>query len=200
MLQSYILIKFEVYIVINCIFLRKNYAFIRGLYLLLQITIMFITNEFMKFSWGLYSFIIFIYLFIYSFIYLFIYLLESYVIRLFVSNMLIILISLIKRTHYYCIPPNYLFLWDFLCLLHKIYILHILLCFVNIRFTTLLKNQVEGIFRALLSCLHLYANCWFSWDILSLTKSLPENFRLLSFFVINNSNMQHNINSILDTY
>ena len=86
MLQSYILIKFEVYIVINCIFIRKNYAFIRGLYLLLQITIMFITNEFMKFSRGLYSFIIFIYLFIHLFIYLFIYLLESYVIRLFVST------------------------------------------------------------------------------------------------------------------
>ena len=59
-------------------------------------------------------------------------------------------------------------------------ILYILPCSVNLRFTTLLKNQVEWIFRALLSCLHLYASCWFSWDILSLTKSLPENFRLLS--------------------
>ena len=59
-------------------------------------------------------------------------------------------------------------------------ILYILPCSVNLRFTTLLKNQVEWIFRALLSCRHLYASCWFSWDILSLTKSLPENFRLLS--------------------
>ena len=68
MLQSYILIKFEVYIVIDFIFIRKNYAFIRGLYLLLQFTIMFIMNEFMKFPWGLYSIIIFTYLFIYLFI------------------------------------------------------------------------------------------------------------------------------------
>ena len=49
MLQSYILIKVEVYIVTDFIFIRKNYAFIRGLYLLLQFTIMFIMNEFMKF-------------------------------------------------------------------------------------------------------------------------------------------------------
>ena len=61
--------------------------------------------------------------------------------------------------------------WNILCILS---------CSVNLRFTTLLKNQVEWIFRALLSCLHLYARCWFSWDILSLTKSLPENLRLLS--------------------
>ena len=44
----------------------------------------------------------------------------------------------------------------------------------------LLKNEVEWIFWALLSCWHSYASCWFSWDILSQTKSLPENFRLLS--------------------
>ena len=43
------MIKFEVYIVIDFVFIRKNYAFIRGLYLLLQFTIMFIMNEFMKF-------------------------------------------------------------------------------------------------------------------------------------------------------
>ena len=66
------MIKFEVYIVIDFIFIRKNDAFIRGLYLLLQITIMFIMNELMKFPRGLYSFIIFIYSFIYLFIYLFI--------------------------------------------------------------------------------------------------------------------------------
>ena len=68
MLQSYISVKFEVYIVIDFILIRKNYAFIRGLYLL-QFTIMFIMNEFMKFPRGLYSFIIFIYLFIYLSIY-----------------------------------------------------------------------------------------------------------------------------------
>ena len=49
MLLSYILIKFEVYIVIDFVFIRKNYAFIIGLYSLLQFTIMFIVNEFMKF-------------------------------------------------------------------------------------------------------------------------------------------------------
>ena len=65
MLQSYISVKFEVYIVIDFILIRKNYAFIRGLYLL-QFTIMFIMNEFMKFPRGLYSFI---YLFIYLSIY-----------------------------------------------------------------------------------------------------------------------------------
>ena len=58
-------------------------------------------------------------------------------------------------------------------------ILYILPCSVNLRFTTLLKNQVDWIFWALLSC-RCTASCWFSWDILSLTKSLPENFRLLS--------------------
>ena len=59
-------------------------------------------------------------------------------------------------------------------------ILYILPCFVNLRFTTLLKNQVEWILQALLSCRHLYTSCWLSWDILSLTKTLPENFRFLS--------------------
>ena len=59
-------------------------------------------------------------------------------------------------------------------------ILYILPCSVNLRSTILLKNQAEWIFQALLSCQHLYVSCWFSWDILSLTKSLPENFRLLS--------------------
>ena len=58
--RAYILIKFEVYTVTDFIFIRKNYAFIKGLYLLLQFTIMFIMNEFMKFPRGLYSFIIFI--------------------------------------------------------------------------------------------------------------------------------------------
>ena len=59
MLQSYISVKFEVYIVIDFIFIGKKYAFIRGLYLL-QFTIMFIMNEIIKFLRGLYSFIILI--------------------------------------------------------------------------------------------------------------------------------------------
>ena len=58
-------------------------------------------------------------------------------------------------------------------------ILYILPCCVSLKFTTLLKNQLEWIFWVLLSCWHLYASCWFSWDI-TLTNSLPENFRLLS--------------------
>ena len=61
--------------------------------------------------------------------------------------------------------------WNILCIVP---------CSVNFMFTTLLKNQVEGIFLALLSCQHLQASCWFSCDILSLTKSLSENFKLVS--------------------
>ena len=60
--RAYILIKFEVYTVTDFIFIRKNYAFIKGLYLLLQFTIMFIMNEFMKFPRG---YIYLLYLFIY---------------------------------------------------------------------------------------------------------------------------------------
>ena len=52
--------------------------------------------------------------------------------------------------------------WNILCILS---------CSVSLTFTTLLKNQVECIFLALLSCQHLYASRWFSRDILSLTKS-----------------------------
>ena len=59
-------------------------------------------------------------------------------------------------------------------------ILYILPCSVNLMFTTFLKNQVECIFLELLSCQHLYASCWFSCDILLLTKSLPENLKLKS--------------------
>ena len=58
------------------------------------------------------------------------------------------------------------------------HILYILPCSVNLTLTTLLKNQVECTFK-LSAFVHSY---WFSWDILSLTKSLPENFRLLSFW------------------
>ena len=56
MLKNYILIKFEVYIVIDFIFIKKNYAFIRGLFLILKFTIIFIMNEFMKFPRGFYLF------------------------------------------------------------------------------------------------------------------------------------------------
>ena len=51
---------------------------------------------------------------------------------------------------------------------------------VSLTFTTLLKNQVEYIFLAPLSCRHLYASYWFSRDIFSLTKSLPGNFEIES--------------------
>ena len=61
--------------------------------------------------------------------------------------------------------------WNILCILP---------CSVKLRFTSLLKNQVEWIFRALLSYRYLYVSCWFSWDILSLTKSPPKTFRLPS--------------------
>ena len=46
---------------------------------------------------------------------------------------------------------------------------------VNFKFTELLKNQVEWILPAVFNWRHLYANWWFSWDILSIIKSLPEN-------------------------
>ena len=61
--------------------------------------------------------------------------------------------------------------WNILCILS---------CSINLIFTTLFKNQVECIFLALLSCWHLWASCWFLCDILSLTKSLPENFKFVS--------------------
>ena len=46
---------------------------------------------------------------------------------------------------------------------------------VNFKFTELLKNQVEWILLVDFNWRHLYANWWFSRDILSLIKSLPEN-------------------------
>ena len=53
-------------------------------------------------------------------------------------------------------------------------------CSVSLMFTTLLRNQVECLFLALLCCLHLHASCWFSRDMLSITKSLPKNFKFES--------------------
>ena len=61
--------------------------------------------------------------------------------------------------------------WNILCILP---------CPISLSFAALLKNQVECIFLALLSCWHLYASRWFLWDILSLRKSLPENFKFKS--------------------
>lgn len=46
---------------------------------------------------------------------------------------------------------------------------------VNFKFTVLLKNQVNWILSAVFNWQYLYANWWFSWDILSLIKSLPGN-------------------------
>ena len=46
---------------------------------------------------------------------------------------------------------------------------------INVKFTELLKNQVDWILPVVFNWQHLYANWWFLWDIFSLTKSLPEN-------------------------
>ena len=49
----------------------------------------------------------------------------------------------------------------------------------SLTFITLFQNYIEWIFSAFFSCLHLYANWWFSWHILSEMKSLPANFSWL---------------------
>ena len=46
----------------------------------------------------------------------------------------------------------------------------------SLTFTVLFQNQVEWIFPAFFSWRHLYASWWFSWNMLSNMKSLPENF------------------------
>ena len=43
-------------------------------------------------------------------------------------------------------------------------------------FTALFQNHVEWIFPAFFGWQHLYASWWFSWNMLSDMKSLPENF------------------------
>ena len=50
---------------------------------------------------------------------------------------------------------------------------------LSLTFITLFQNHVEWIFPVLFNCLHLYANLWFSWQMLSETKSLPANFSWL---------------------
>ena len=52
---------------------------------------------------------------------------------------------------------------------------------LSLTFITLFQNHVEWIFQAFFNCLHLYANQWFSWHILSEMKSLPVNFSWLRF-------------------
>lgn len=52
---------------------------------------------------------------------------------------------------------------------------------VNFKFTVLLKNQVNWILSAVFNWQYLYANWWFSWDILSLVKSLPGNGNYVRF-------------------
>lgn len=52
---------------------------------------------------------------------------------------------------------------------------------VNFKFTVLLKNQVNWILSAVFNWQYLYANWWFSWDILSLIKSLPGNGNYVRF-------------------
>ena len=43
------------------------------------------------------------------------------------------------------------------------------------KFTVLLNNQVKWILLAVLNWRHRYANCWFSWGLLSIINSLPTN-------------------------
>ena len=52
---------------------------------------------------------------------------------------------------------------------------------LSLTFITLFQNHVEWIFPAFFNCLHLYANWWFSWHMLSEMKSLPANFSWLRF-------------------
>ena len=52
---------------------------------------------------------------------------------------------------------------------------------LSLTFITLLQNHVEWIFPAFFNCLHLYANSWFSWHMLSEMKSLPANFSWVRF-------------------
>ena len=60
----------------------------------------------------------------------------------------------------------------------KYFVYSSMLCQLKVH--NIVKEQAEWIFRVLMSCRHLHASCWFSWDILSLTKSLPENLTFLS--------------------
>ena len=47
---------------------------------------------------------------------------------------------------------------------------------LSLTLTELFQNHVKGILPVFLKCLHLYDNWWFSWFMLSKTKSLPEKF------------------------
>ena len=71
-----------------------------------------------------------------------------------------------KQTKKFSIPVT----WNIFCILP---------CSVNLVFTTLLKKRDECIFLTFLCCQYLYESCWFSWDILSLTKSVPESFKFV---------------------
>lgn len=61
-------------------------------------------------------------------------------------------------------------------------ILYILPCSFSLTFTILLKNHVECNLLVLLSCRHLYASCWLSWDMFSVTKTFSENFKVKRFW------------------
>ena len=47
---------------------------------------------------------------------------------------------------------------------------------LSLTLTELFQNHVEWILPACINCLHLKHNWWFSWHMLSKTKSLPERF------------------------
>ena len=52
---------------------------------------------------------------------------------------------------------------------------------LSLTFMTLFQNHVEWFIQVFFKCLHLYANWWFSWDILSEMKSLSAYFSWLRF-------------------
>ena len=53
--------------------------------------------------------------------------------------------------------------------------------FIKFNIYDIVPKPCEWIFSAFFNCLHLYANLWFSWHMLSEMKSLPVNFSWLRF-------------------
>ena len=91
-------------------------------------------------------------MFIYLFTYLFIYLFNYLFIRKLNLLKVMLLDWVIKLKRSISLKRRFSMsvTWNILCIRP---------CSVNLMFITLLKNQVECIFLALLSCRHLYASC-----------------------------------------
>ena len=53
---------------------------------------------------------------------------------------------------------------------------------LSLTLTELFQNHVEWILPAFFNCLHLWDNWWFSWHMLSETKSLPEKLSWVKTF------------------